>query len=121
MKLSNSEMLVLDVLWRESPLTVGQVIERVQQGSDWHANTIKTLLTRLMEKQAVDRHKDGRRFFYASAVSRVEIVSKETDGFLKQFFNGQMAPLIAHFADRNELSKTDIAEIEKILKDLKKS
>ncbi len=121
MKLTNSELQVLEVIWRESPLTVGQIIERVQQNSGWHANTIKTLLSRLTAKDAVKRHKDGRRFFYAAAVSREEIVSKETDGFLKQFFNGQMTPLIAHFAQRKELSKSDIAEIQKILDELKKS
>ncbi|PCJ20248.1 MAG: CopY family transcriptional repressor [SAR86 cluster bacterium] len=121
MKLTNSEMQVLNVLWLDSPLTVGQIIERVQQQSEWHANTIKTLLTRLTGKQAVSRHKDGRRFFYTADVSREEIVSIEADGFLKKFFNGQMAPLIAHFAERKELSEADIAEIETILKELKKS
>jgi len=120
MNITNSEMQILEVLWQESPLTVGQVIERVQQNSKWHDNTIKTMLTRLTDKSAVERHKDGRRFFYAAAVSRGEIISRETDGFLKQFFNGQMAPLIAHFADRKELSKKDIADIEKILAELKK-
>ncbi|MCH7816147.1 MAG: BlaI/MecI/CopY family transcriptional regulator [Proteobacteria bacterium] len=49
MQLSNSEMLVLDVLWRESPLTVGQVIERVQRESDWHVNAIKQAINRRAE------------------------------------------------------------------------
>ncbi|HET7607626.1 MAG TPA: BlaI/MecI/CopY family transcriptional regulator, partial [Gammaproteobacteria bacterium] len=70
MELSKSEQRVLDVLWSESPLTVGQVIERLQKASDWHENTIKTLLTRLVQKKAVARRKDGGRFFYRPLVSR---------------------------------------------------
>ena len=58
MDLSKSEQRVLDVLWNEQPLTVGQVIERLQKDSDWHENTIKTLLTRLVQKKAVARRKE---------------------------------------------------------------
>ena len=119
MDLSKSEQRVLEVLWSENPLTVGQVIERLQESSEWHENTIKTLLTRLVEKKAAARARDGGRFFYRPLVSRDAILTKESEGLLKRFFDGQMAPLIAHFADRRKLSKRDIEAIEKILADLK--
>jgi BlaI family transcriptional regulator, penicillinase repressor len=117
MNLSKSEQQVLEVLWSEQPLTVGQVIERLRARSDWHENTIKTLLTRLLDKKAVARRKDGGRFFYRSLVTRDDILMKESQGLLNRFFDGQMAPLVAHFADK--LSKRDIEGIEKILAELK--
>jgi predicted transcriptional regulator len=119
MDLSKSEQRVLEVLWGESPLTVGQVIERLQERTDWHENTIKTLLTRLVEKKAAARARDGGRFFYRPLVSRDAMLTKESEGLLKRFFDGRMAPLVAHFADRRKLSKRDIEAIEKILADLK--
>jgi len=119
MDLSKSEQRVLEVLWSENPLTVGQVIERLQESSEWHENTIKTLLTRLVEKKAAARARDGGRFFYRPLVSRDAMLTKESEGLLKRFFGGQMAPLIAHFADKRKLSKRDIEAIEKILAELK--
>jgi len=119
MDLSKSEQRVLEVLWSENPLTVGQVIERLQESSEWHENTIKTLLTRLVEKKAAARARDGGRFFYRPLVSRDTMLTKESEGLLKRFFGGQMAPLIAHFADKRKLSKRDIEAIEKILAELK--
>jgi BlaI family penicillinase repressor len=119
MELSKSEQRVIDVLWNEQPLTVGQIIERLQAQTDWHANTIKTLLTRLIEKKAVARRKDGGRFFYRPIVTREAMLTKESEGLLRRFFDGQMAPLVAHFADRRKLSKRDIEDIEKILAELK--
>ena len=119
MNLSKSEQQVLEVLWSEQPLTVGQVIERVRARTDWHENTIKTLLTRLVDKKAAARRKDGGRFFYRPLVTREAILTKESEGLLNRFFNGQMAPLVAHFADRSKLSKRDIEDIEKILAELK--
>jgi predicted transcriptional regulator len=119
MELSKSEQRVLEVLWSDHPLTVGQVIERLRKDSGWHENTIKTLLTRLLRKKAVARRKDGGRFFYRPLVSREAILMKESEGLLRRFFDGQMAPLVAHFAQRRKLSKRDVEAIEKILAELK--
>jgi BlaI family penicillinase repressor len=120
-KLSKSEQQVLDVLWSEHPLTAGQIIERVQQLAGWHESTIKTLLTRLVEKRAVARRKDGGLFFYRPLVTREATLIRESEGLLNRFFDGQMAPLVAHFAERKRLSKHDIEEIEKVLAKLKDS
>jgi predicted transcriptional regulator len=120
MNISKSEHYVLEALWEESPLTVGQIVERVQSKSDWHENTIKTLLVRLVSKKAVRRHKDGKRFFYEPLVTKEAVVATETEGLLSRFFNGQMPALIAHFADQKRLSRRDIEQMEAILKRLKK-
>lgn len=120
MNISKSEYSVLLVLWDQNPVTVGQIVERVQVNNEWHENTVKTLLTRLVEKQAVSRYKDGKRFFYAPAISQDEILLGESEGFLSQFFGGRMAPLVAHFARNKKLSAGDIEEIESILEKMKK-
>ena len=119
MKISDSELKLLEVLWKESPLTVGQIIQRVKKNTQWHENTIKTLLTRLTKKQAVVRNKDGGRFFYQAQVEKDTILSQETNGFLNKFFGGKMSPFIAHFNKTNKLSANEIKELEDILAKMK--
>ena len=119
MKVSDSELKLLEILWQESPLTVGQVIERIQEKTDWHANTIKTLLTRITKKQAVTRIKDGGRFFYSANISRDKILMQETEGFLSKYFGGKVAPFVAHFNKTNKLSNKEIEELEAILAKMK--
>ena len=119
MNISQAEHHVLEVLWRESPLTVGQVVERVQENIDWHENTIKTLLNRLLKKKAVRREKDGRRYFYQPAVARHAVASSAVDGLLERFFDGRVHQLVAHFADHEKLSPQEIAEMEAVLERLK--
>ncbi len=121
MKVSNSELQVMSILWEESPLTVGQVIERAQEETDWHPNTVKTILTRLVEKEAVSKTRDGKRYFYAPLLARTGVMTSQSEQLLDKFFNGRMAPLVAHFADQKKLSRKDIKEIEAILESLKKS
>ncbi|WP_444917309.1 BlaI/MecI/CopY family transcriptional regulator [Microbulbifer sp. JMSA003] len=120
MVISASEQVILEVLWRDHPLTVGQIIERVQETSDWHPNTIKTMLSRLVTKGTLERSKDGKRYFYSPAISRDEVVDEETNGLLSRFFNGKMAPLLAHFAQHKKISTQELKEIEEVLDKLKK-
>lgn len=119
MNITKSEQIILNALWKDSPLTVGQIIERTQANNDWHENTIKTMLLRLTKKQAVIRFKDGKRFFYSPAVSKNKILTEESEGFLSRFFDGKMAPFLAHFAQNKNLSKQELEEIETILNKLK--
>ena len=47
------------------------------------------------------------------------MLANESEQLLNRFFDGRMAPLVAHFAERRKLSKRDAEEIEKILGKLK--
>jgi predicted transcriptional regulator len=120
MKISGAEQIVIQALWGENPLTVGQIIERVQKSVDWHDNTIKTLLNRLRKKEAIRRYKDGRRFFYEPLVTRHEVVTEEAVSLLDKFFDGKVPLLVAHFADGKKLSRSDVEELEAVLERLRK-
>ena len=119
MNISDAELVLMKVLWRTHPLTVGQIVERVQNDTDWHANTIKTMLQRLTKKQVVSRAKDGGQFFYRPAVNEETYLTVASQSFLEKLFDGRMSPLVAHFAQQDKLSKSDVEQIEAILEGLK--
>ncbi len=120
LKISQSELDVMDVLWRESPLGSAEVVLRLETKKDWSARTIKTLLSRLVDKGALTTEPDGRRFLYTPAVSRDAYVGPATRNFAARLFGGRAAPLVAHLAEGDGLSESDIAEIEALLESLKK-
>ena len=119
LNISKAEVELMRVLWHEHPLTVGQVVERVRRTQQWHENTIKTMLNRLVKKGVVVRHKDGGRFFYRANVQEHEFLTNESESLLKRLFGGKTAPLIAHLASQEKLSEEDIAEIEAVLRSMK--
>src|ERR1043165_4325864 len=94
MNVSKSEHYVLEALWEASPLTARQIIESVRAKADWHENTIKTLLVRLVQKKAVRKRKDGRLFLYEPLVAKQTVVHTEAEGLLSRFFGGQMPALL---------------------------
>jgi len=118
-RISDAEHAVMEVLWEESPLTAQDVAERVPTERGWSANTVKTLLGRLLAKNVIAHEEEGRRYLYRPLVEREDYVAGESQRLIDRLFGGKLTPLVAHLADRDQLTAQDIAEIEAILKELK--
>ena len=118
-KISEAEHAVMEALWEQSPLTAAEVADRVAPDRGWSAQTVKTLLSRLLAKDIVAADQDGRRFLYRPIVARDTYVTRESRRLVDRLFGGRISPLVAHLAERDQLSPDDIAEIEALLKELK--
>ncbi len=58
---SESEKIVMEVLWQESPISSLEVAEQLgEQG--WNEKTVRTFLNRLVKKQVVGYQKSGRQY-----------------------------------------------------------
>ena len=119
-RISGAEHEIMEVLWRDSPLTAAEVAERVAPAKDWSIRTVKTMLSRLLAKGILAHEEQGRRYLYRPAVRRDDYVAGESRRLLDRLFGGRVTPLVAHLAERDDLSVRDIAEIEALLKALKR-
>ncbi|GGE01696.1 uracil phosphoribosyltransferase [Polymorphobacter glacialis] len=118
-RISEAEAAVMAVLWDASPLSAQDVIKRAPAERGWSANTVKTLLARLVAKNAVAHEEDGNRYLYRPLVARGDYVDGESRRLIDRLFGGRLTPLVAHLAERDALSNEEIAEIEALLKGLK--
>lgn len=119
-RISEAEHAVMEVLWEKSPLTAVDVCEEVCEARDWSMPTVKTLLSRLVAKGAVGTEPDGRRFLYRPLLERADYVGGESRRLVDRLFGGRAAPLFAHLAESEALSDDDIAEIETLLREMRK-
>jgi BlaI family transcriptional regulator, penicillinase repressor len=118
-RISDAEHAVMEVLWKEAPLAAADVAERVGPARGWSVRTVKTMLSRLLAKGALVHEEEGRRYLYRPAIDREDFVARESGKLIDRMFGGRVTPLVAHLAERDRLSKQDIAEIEALLKGLK--
>ena len=114
-KISESEWLVMCVLWAQSPLAANEVFEHLTPKTKWKFKTVKTLIDRLTRKGAVRFEKEGRRYKYYPAVGRDECVATERRSFVRRIYGGITKPMLAAFLEDAELSPKDIAELKEIL------
>lgn len=116
---SESEMQVLNALWDDAPQTAADLTARIGKANGWTQATVKTLIARLVQKGAVTAEADGRRYLYRPAIDRADAMGEESQRFVDRLFGGRVSPMIAHLAEREALTDTDIEEIEALLRRLK--
>src|SRR5689334_11955810 len=98
MKISSAESVVMNALWRRNPLTGEEIRAEIAASQDWSEGTVKTLINRLLTKQAIGAEKDGRRFLYRPLVERDAYLAQESQSLLDRLFDGRLAPLVSHFS-----------------------
>jgi len=119
-RISQSELDIMNVLWEKSPMAASDVVERLDNDKDWSSRTVKTLLSRLVEKGALSTEADGRRYLYTPLIAKETYASHAAKSLSERLFGGRAAPLVAHLAQGDGLSDTDIQELEALLSRLKK-
>ena len=118
MRISTAESLVMEVLWKSSPRSAEQVAAEVASDQDWTEATVKSLLNRLLTKGAVAADKDGRRYLYRPLIARTDYVHAESRGLIDRLFDGKLAPMVAHFSQREALSPEDVAELKRLIAEI---
>ncbi len=114
-EISKAEFEVLDTLWEQYPATANELIERLNKKKQWHDKTVKTLLNRLVKKQAVGYQKQQRMYLYSPLLERDTYTQNESQSLIERLFSGRISPLIAGFAKNKDLKKEDIEQLKDII------
>lgn len=118
-KLSDAELELMAVLWADSPLAASAIADRAPESRDWSLTTVKTMLSRMVDKGAIAAQAQGRRFLYRPLVEREAVAGAQAGRLVDRLFGGRVSPLVAHLAERGDLTDEDLAELERIVKDLR--
>ena len=114
-QITDAELVVMKTVWDKAPVTANQVVAAMEVQSAWRPKTIHTLLRRLVEKGAVEYEKKGREFLFRPRISSEEYAHQASRSFLGKLFDGEIAPFLSCFLEREELSANEIAELRRLL------
>jgi len=114
-EISHAEFEVLDALWESYPATANELIDRLNAKKTWHEKTVKTLLSRLVKKQAMSYEKQQRSYLYTPLLTRESYTQAQSQSLVERLFSGRVSPLIAGFAKSKHLKKEDISELKAII------
>jgi len=117
-QISDSEKIIMDSLWDSSPKTAKQIIENLDQELNWSDKTAKTLINRLLKKEAINFNKQGREYLYYSLLDKEDYLESASDSFVNRVFNGSVSSLVAAFAKKEKLSKQELAELKQLIKEI---
>jgi BlaI family penicillinase repressor len=116
-RISDAEWAVMKVLWQRNEATFRQVVEALANQAAWKPKTIHTLLSRLVQKGVLANEKSGREYVFKPLVSEQASRLAASRSFLAKVFDGEIAPFLACFLEREKLSRKEIEELKNILED----
>ena len=111
-KLPDAEFDVMKVAWaNEPPVTTNIIMEQLGKQRKWKAQTVKSLLLRLVKRGFLRTEKKGKERMYFPTVSKEDYLKFETGNFLKQYHNNSFLNLVNTLYSDNSLTDEDIDEL----------
>ena len=112
--ISEAEWRVMEVIWDKKSALAAEVIDALAE-SQWNHRTIRTLLSRLVDKGILSAEPIGNRNRYSPSVSRTKCVKEAGQGFLKRIFGGDSEALLLHFAKNSKMDADQIERLRDVL------
>ena len=110
-KISDSELEVMKLLWQAGEaLPVTAIREALQQSRGWEATTVKTLVSRLVNKGAV-RQEKRRVYYYSPLIGEEEYNAWATGHLIQKLYRGSAKNLVAALVQSEGLTQKDIEEL----------
>ena len=111
-KLPDAEFDVMKVVWiNEPPITTNIIMEQLGKARKWKAQTIITLLLRLVERGFLRTEKTGKERVYYSLIAKEDYLEFETSNFMKQYHDNSFLDLVNTLYAGKSLTDKDIEEL----------
>ncbi len=115
-KLFDSELKVMGVLWREGDATAKHISDVLKEETGWNMNTTYTLIKRCIKKGAIERMEP--HFLCRALIPIEEVQEAETNALIDKIFDGSVDKLFASLLCRKNLSAGQIEHLKKMVEDL---
>lgn len=115
-KLFDSELKVMDILWKEGPVPARHVADVLTEELGWNKNTTYTLIKRCINKGAIERREPN--FMCHALIVKEKVQETETNELINKIFDGSADKLFASLLSRKKLSAGEIEKLKKIVGDL---
>lgn len=117
MKLFDSELKIMEVLWKEGDLSAGQLAKILKEEIEWNRNTTYTVIKKCIQKGAIERYEPN--FMCRAIISKEEVQAGETSELINKMFEGSKEKFFAAFIDNQHLSETEIEKLKQLVSKLK--
>lgn len=115
-KLFDSELKVMDVLWKEGDKPARHIAKELTEKFGWNVNTTYTLIKRCIKKGAIERSEPG--FLCHALISREIVQEAETNELIDKIYDGSADKLFSALLSRKKLSAEQIEKLKQIIGDL---
>jgi predicted transcriptional regulator len=117
MDINDSEYKVMNVIWNnKGSVKASDIAGILLKEIGWSKNTTYTLITRLINKNAIKRIEPN--YVCVAMLERGDIQRNQTKELMNKLYDGSIPMFFKAFVRKEDLSKEEIDELKKLIKDL---
>ena len=116
-KLFDSELKVMEVLWDRGEASAKTIAQVLNQQVGWSKTTTYTVIKKCLDKGAIERSEPG--FACRALISREQAQAYATDELVDKMYGGAADRLVASLLGRKRLSQEEIDSLKKLVEDLR--
>ena len=114
--LFDSELKVMDILWRKGDQTAKQIADLLREETGWNVNTTYTVIKKCVAKGAIQRTEPN--FLCHPLLPKTEVQKAETDELIGKLFDGSADKLFSALLGRKKLTAEQLTALKEIVGDL---
>lgn len=113
--ITESELKIMNILWEEYPLTSNEIIDKLDGYNDWSCTTIRTFISRLVNKSAIRIDITKKDYLYYPNISHKNFLKKQNKSFLNTVYNGSCDLLFKYLIEDDSITDEELDKFEKII------
>lgn len=115
LKLFDSELKVMETIWKHGDITAKQIAEILGQQVGWNKNTTYTVIKKCVEKGAIERREPN--FICHALVSKENVQESELNELVDKLFDGSAELLFASLVGRKKLPGNMLEKLKGIIEE----
>ena len=115
-KLFDSELKVMEILWRNGDVSAKQIAEILSHQVGWSKTTTYTVIKKCIEKGAI--HRTDPNFICHPVITKKQVQANETSELINKLYNGAADQLVASILNRDMLSPEEIESLKQLVEKL---
>ena len=115
-KIHEGEYRFCLIMWAHQPVTGVELVKLCQEQLAWKKSTTYTVIKRLGER-GVLKLKNG---IVTALISKEEAEAAEIETFVESKFGGSLPAFVAAFTKHQDLSDSDLDEVQKMIDRIRK-
>lgn len=112
------ELSILKILWEESPLSVSQILERIEKKAKPAYSSLLTIVRLMETKGYLNHEKRGKAFFYWPILKQEKVSHQAITKLVDSIFGGNPYKLAVNIIQKEQLSEDEVAELKRIVEEL---
>lgn len=113
--LTDGELRLMRVLWRQGPSTVAAVVDAVGGANPPAYNTVQTMMRILERKGFVTHRKDGRAFVFDALVDESRAQKSAIRHVLDRFFDNSPGTLVLSLLEHEDVPNAELRQLRELI------